>query len=115
MANSLIGRAFASLPNNINKNYVDMVYEWQDRVKHNHMLNHLGYVPGSIMHHYHGPKVARGYQSRWGILQKYDFNPIVDINKDYQGIIKLTKPGLRMRTDLIKYFSARNEDDIRED
>jgi hypothetical protein len=114
LANALIGRVEVSLPAPINKNYSDMVFAIQDRAKAGHIMNNIGYVPGSLAHHFHGPKTKRGYQSRWSILQKWDFDPILDIARDAQGLWQLTKRGLRMQNDLRAYFRSRDEDDIRE-
>lgn len=112
-ANALVGQAEVSLPSPINKNYADMVFALQDRAKAGHILDNIGYVPGNINHHFHGPKSKRGYQSRWTILQKWDFDPLQDISRDSQGLYQLTKRGLRMRNDLRAYFRSRDEDDIR--
>jgi hypothetical protein len=114
MALSLIGRAEASLPGGVNPQYTKMVLAWQERARAGHIQDNLGFVPGSIAHHFHGPKKARNYVGRWEILVKNDFDPTLDISRDSQGLWQLTKRGLRMRNDLRAYFRARNEDSIEE-
>jgi hypothetical protein len=109
---SYIGEATKSLPGGIHQNYVNMVLEWQSRAKEHHIMNNIGYVPGTLAHHWHGKKNNRKYIDRWAIIQKHQFDPMTDIKKDYQGLHQLTVPGYRMRNDLRDYFRQREEDSI---
>jgi hypothetical protein len=83
--------------------------EWQQRAE-KHVHRDIGYVDGTLAHHWHGRRKDRGYDTRWRILVAHQFDPIVDLRRDAQGLIQLTdqKPGLR---DSVRdYFRARNED-----
>jgi len=111
MALSLIGHAEKSLPGGVNRNYRDLVFNWQDRATR-HIRKNIGYVPGTILHHWHGKKKDRRYIDRWEFIKKWNFDPTVDIKRDYQGLWQLSDQGLRMRNDLRSYFRARNEDSI---
>jgi len=88
--------------------YVAMITGWQDRGAL--LKKNIGVVDQFALHHFHGSKTNRGYESRDEILVKYQFDPMADIRRNSQGIYELTgnKPGLR---DAIRrYFIARQED-----
>lgn len=114
MALSFIGRAAASLPGGVNEHYAKQVFAFQERAKAADVLENIGVVPGTIAHHFHGSKRNRNYVGRWEVLVKHDFDPTVDISRDYQGLWQLTPRGLRMRNDLRLYFRSRNEDGVDE-
>ena len=92
--------------------YKQSVVEFQERVKN----IRVGYVPGLIRHYYHGSKDNRQYGERWKILVKYAYCPLKHITYDENGIIIPTSefpPGLF--SEIMNYFSQRNEDDIYKD
>lgn len=89
--------------------YLAMINEWQIRAAE--LKRNIGVLAQFALHHFHGSMKNRGYESRDEILVKYQFDPVADLRKNYQGIYELTgnKPGLR---DAIRrYFIARREDD----
>ena len=97
--------------NSVGQQYTESIKVWQNRASR-YVNKNVGCVDCHAIHHFHGSKVLRKYEHRWKILRDHDFNPYVDIYKDYQGIYQLAqnKPGLR---DAIRnYFKSRNEDDI---
>jgi hypothetical protein len=63
------------------------------------------------MHYYHGAKVNRRYFDRWGILVRNNFDPLLDLKKDWQGLWQLTDRNHKLRDDLRAYFATRDEDD----
>lgn len=116
MALALIGQAEKSMPGGVTKAYHNKVMAYQALCER-HIRRDLGVVPGTIAHHFHGPKKARGYQTRWDILTKNQYNPNTDIQRNTQGVIELvdhgTQRSINLREDLRKYFRSRQEDDIR--
>jgi hypothetical protein len=107
MAMALIGKVLDSAPGNIHENYRAMLREFQHSCKG---LT-LGYVPGSILHHWHGSLENRRYKERWDILTQNRFDPLSDIGqRGDNGLIQLTKSGKRMVNDLDNYFIGRLED-----
>jgi hypothetical protein len=119
MACALIGKADFSmryrrdLGRDCHPNYRAMVKEWEARAER-HIARNIGYVPGTIVHHFHGHKVNRKYQGRREILVKHQFNPHSDVHYDARGVLRLAhahdarRRGLR--DDLRLYFRARHED-----
>ena len=111
MALALIGKAYASLPNNITDAYRRYIFEWQSRVL-KYIKKDIGYVPGTIKHLWHGKKKTRFYQERWGILQKHKFDPMKDLRRDWQGLHQLEDHRVDLRDDIRKYFRSRLEDSV---
>ncbi len=115
MAYALIGRLDLTLKRQLTKEYAEPMREWQRRaeyaIKHN-----VGFVQGSIFHHWHGPKAARRYKDRWKILEETRFNPRVDLAVDANGLYRFAHFGhersTKMRDLCRDYFSQRNEDQV---
>lgn len=114
MALAMIGKVEKAVPTNMNPNYLKHAKIWQERA-HEHVRGDIGFVTGTILHHWHGRKRDRRYVERWEILRRHNFDPERDIRKDHQGLVHLTRPGERMRDDLRTYFRQRNEDSIDND
>ena len=113
MAWGLVGKNI--LPSNMSDGYHKSLQDWIDRASRL-ITKDVGFVPGTILHFFHGAKVNRQYNSRWKILDKYQFDPFLDLKRDSQGLYQLDVDGTpRMngfRDDLRAYFRARNEDGI---
>jgi hypothetical protein len=109
MALSLIGHGEKALNEVSNAVYKKTVREYQDRVRH----LRLGYVPGVILHHYHGTKKNRKYSERWKILIKYDFSPVLHLVRIANGVLAPTADcPSGLLDDIMTYFTERNEDDF---
>lgn len=113
MAWALIGRVEETLSRQLSDPYKRRCRLWERRAME-HIKMNVGYVDGTILHHWHGKKRDRGYASRWSIMAKHGFDPDMDLKTDWQGVIRLTdtKPGLR--DDIRAYMRARNEDSVDE-
>lgn len=113
MACALIGEVHNSYHPDVHQNYKDMCGEWQRRCD-KYIKRDVGYVDGLILHHYHGKKSNRGYNSRWKILVDYQFDPLKDIYPDASGLLQLHDDHIGQRDAIRKYFRSRHEDDISE-
>ena len=121
MAMGLIGQAGQSLSAANGKfvgPYLDELVRWQDRAE-KHIRRNLGYVPGMLLHGWHGKKKDRRYADRWRILMDNKFDPDNDIKCDTYGLWQWNdKSGpddarmIRLRDQVRGYFRARNEDSI---
>ena len=87
--------------------------DWADRcdsvVKQN-----IGFVPGSVMHHWHGRSVQRGYRDRWFVLEKHQYDPHRDLLRDCSGLYRLAPGREKLGDDIRRSLAQRNEDSIDE-
>ncbi len=111
MALGLIGKAADTYPKNLLPSYKAPVDRWEMRAQ---MLSgfqrRIGVLPGTIEHHWHGPKADRKYVDRWAILERNNFNPEADLVRNEWGLWELAGNKPRLRHDIAQYFRQRNED-----
>jgi len=106
MAMAWAGRVLQSAPGNIHPNYKSLLEEYQKMC----MGLRISWVPGTILHHWHGSFENRRYKERWEILTKNNFDPFKDIRMTTDGHVALTRSGLRLIRELDEYFIGRRED-----
>ncbi len=111
MAWGLIGKIRNSVPKDISPRYLDCLLKWEDRAE-KHICRNLGYVPGTILHSWHGKKKDRKYKERWDIITNNKFDPDLDLVRDWQGVWQLSNRSIGLRDDIRQYFRSRNEDSI---
>lgn len=72
----------------------------------------LGYIPGVILHFFHGSKKNRKYVERWKLLVKYSYKPNIHMTHREDGLLIPTVlcPG-ELLDDIMTYFKERNEDE----
>lgn len=90
--------------------YVKAIQDWRARARD--LRGNIGYVDAHAIHFWHGPLRNRGYDTRWKILTDNHFDPYLDLAKDWQGLLRLTKHKPALRDGIRRYFAARNEDSI---
>jgi hypothetical protein len=94
-----------------NAEYIKALMDWQDRAKA--LRKNVGFVPGTILHYFHGSKKKRAYNSRENILIDNDFRPS-DLKRDWQGIYQLHDHGddryVKLRDQIRDYMMSRDED-----
>ena len=111
MAYALIHKVNLSYNRGVHKNYKKLLDIFEKRCMEYINLN-IGYVKGTILHHFHGKKKDRQYVNRWKILVKHQFDPLNDIFKDAQGLYQLSQNKCLLRNAIKLYFRSRNEDSI---
>ncbi len=111
MAWALIGKAQDALPGGLHPNYVNRLMTWQSRAEH-FIKRDLGYVPGTITHHFHGKKKDRRYVERWQVLVKNNYDPDRDLKFNHWGVLELDGRNNGLRDGIRAYFRSRNEDSI---
>lgn len=103
------------LPSQMSPGYSKSLQDWIDRAERV-IKRDVGFVPGTILHYFHGAKANRKYNSRWKILEDFQFDPYTDLKKDYQGLLQLDEDGSErmngFRDAIREYFRSRNEDGI---
>ena len=113
MACALFGEVDRALNSKYSRPFLDMCYTWQDRSER-HIRRNVGYMPGTVNHYWHGRKRDRNYDTRWKLLVTTQYNPLIDIKRDCQGVFQLEDHGdmrsLLLRDGLRRYARLRNED-----
>ncbi len=110
MSWGLLGQMVETIHNKIGPDYKKACLDWQQRAQWA-CGGYIGYTPGIIKHHHHGPKERRQYWGRWNILLGNNFNPITDLCYDEQGVLQL-KGKHKLEQDIQKYNRERMEDSI---
>jgi hypothetical protein len=109
MCHTFIKKAPESLKKGMCQGYIDFVKEYQDKTEG----LQLGYVTGTIRHHFHGKKINRKYYEREDYLIKYKFNPRTFIEENKDGLLVPTAAcPTEFVDDILKYFKDRNEDEM---
>ncbi len=111
MALAIVGQVEQSVPGDIGQEYLNALLRWQENAVDAGRMS-LGYVKGTILHHFHGAKRNRQYQSRWKILTQSGFDPLRDIVRNAQGIWELVGNKVGLRDSLSNYMHSRNEDGV---
>lgn len=111
MAAALVGRVNVTIHNGMQQSFKSYWSRWQSRADQ-YIKRNIGYMPGLILHNWHGKKANRGYIDRWKILvdNKYDWHE--DVKYSPQGVLELTERNWRLRDQIRAYFRSRNEDSI---
>jgi hypothetical protein len=108
MALALIGRVDDSIPGYLSDGYKQPLRNWQGKAASFGM--NIGSVPGTIEHSFHGSKSRRRYVERWEILRTNAFDPRTDLQTNEYGVTELAGNKPRLRMDIERYFSERDED-----
>jgi hypothetical protein len=70
----------------------------------------VGYVPGTIMHYWHGKKRNRFYVERWKLLTDNNYDPHVDIRTNDDGLVVWTDTNIPLQHAVRRYLRSRAED-----
>lgn len=109
MALAFIGLVEKYLNSKLHDNYKLLCKIFQNRCN-KYIRGNIGFLHGTILHHFHGNKVDRQYQDRWKILINNNFDPLEDIKKDCNNLWQLEPDKISLRDEIRMYFRQRNED-----
>ena len=111
MAYCFTGNAVEISQSWLSPGYKMLLQKYQDDCN-KYIKGNVGFVKGTAVHYFHGKKSLRGYGWRWKVLQDHNFDPILDLKKDCQGVYIVNPEKTGLLRDLRDYFESRNEDDI---
>lgn len=114
MAHGLIGSMETAKSEYAYGPYMKKLMEWQVKAQR-WIKRNVGYVPGLVVHDFHGRKANRFYGTRGKILRDCKYNPDTDIKYDMHGMLMLETwddRQIMLRDKIMQYFRARNEDCI---
>lgn len=89
--------------------YMDYCKAWQGRAER-YVKRDVGFVPGTIVHFWHGDKVNRKYYPKHKVIIDNNFHPFLDIFTDWQGLYRIEDHAIGLRDDIRRYFRERDED-----
>ncbi|CAF1334421.1 unnamed protein product [Rotaria sordida] len=125
-AYALLNRIDETIPSEIHNDYRRLANVWGERVAQvAGNGTHVSYIPVNIWHHWHGSRRDRRYTERWALLERFQFSPLTDLEKnDRTGLIRLTdnyhydqsNSAQRLKlleTNIINYFRLRDEDNMK--
>ena len=93
------------------KAYQDYIEAWRKQA-FSAIRGHVGLVPGTAMHLWHGRTEDRGYETRPKILVRNKYDPRLDVRVRDDGLLELTDSKPMLRRDLMTYFASRHEDSV---
>jgi hypothetical protein len=108
MALSLVGMGEVSLPHGCHADYRADVLQWEKRAAA--LGASLGYVPGTVLHHFHGRQEDRRYNARNVALVRERFSPREDVVLTSQGLLHIRPERYSLLRALHNYAVSRNED-----
>jgi len=91
-------------------NYGAAIHAWQARAAA--LQQNIGCIDQLAIHHWHGTLKNRGYGTRPDIIIGNQVDPVADISRDRQGVLRLNGNKPKLRDDLRAYFRSRSEDSI---
>jgi hypothetical protein len=72
----------------------------------------LGYVPGAVLHLWHGETANRRYVTRHDQLMRYGFDPVRDLQRGVTGTWEWPQARPELQQWAIDYFDQRQEDEL---
>ncbi len=110
VACALMSDVDRSYPEGLSPGYVEQLKIYQRRASR--LKGNVGYMPGLILHGWHGPKASRGYQSRWQIISRHQYDSEFDLCPSWNGLYQLSDRSPGLRDDIRAYFESRRDDDL---
>jgi hypothetical protein len=112
LANALIGNLMRSVDPRHTLAYRKFCKILQERALElrDNPYGGLGYMKGLILHSYHGSKDNRQYSWRHQFVINMEFDPDLDLIRDYQGLWQLSGRNPKLRDGLRAYAKMRKED-----
>ena len=107
-----VGKIVETIHSQVSDDYKQACKLWQNKATWA-SAGIVGYLHGTIKHHFHGHKVNRKYWNRWQIILKHNYSPLTDLAYDGQGVLQFigsAKPEIEQL--FMRYNRERAEDSI---
>lgn len=112
MAWCMVGQAEDTIHGSMSKGYFEACRAWQAKAQRA-CGGQVGFAHGMLKHYFHGPARGRGYTTRWSVLVDSNYDPMVDIAYDGQGVLYLIGPNKhQIESGMFAYNRQRIEDSI---
>jgi hypothetical protein len=110
IAAGFLGTMETSFRGDLRPEYTNRCNQWGQRA-YEAVKGNVSYLPGLLLHYWHGERKKRGYAERWNLMADYGFNPDLDIVKDWQGLYRFTNHNPRLQEAFKQLLRTRNEDE----
>jgi hypothetical protein len=90
----------------LTKAEIASIGDWGRRL-HSDVQGSIGFVPGRVVHFWHGATARRGYADRWRILKDNDYAPDTDVSLDSQDCLCWSSDKAGLHAGVRAYFAAR--------
>jgi hypothetical protein len=104
----LLGHVEVSFEKGYTAPYCNKWRVWGNRA-YSVIRGNIGYLPGTIIHYFHGHRKNREYTSGRQLLVDHTFNPSIDIIKDWQGLYRFTGANPKLQDAIRVYMERLNE------
>jgi len=111
MVGAWAGNYLLGHPHNLSPGYRRRLQDWATRAEAV-VRGNVGYVAGTVLHHWHGKTKERGYDKRWRIMVDHQFDPVTDLITDTQGMLRWSGRNPVLAAAIRQSLSGRNEDSI---
>ncbi len=86
--------------------YAQKMQDWIDRA-YRAVAGHVSHIPGFVLHHWHGPRYNRGYDTVNRILVDHQYNPDTDIEVESSGLYKFSGKNPLLEKALLDWYHHR--------
>jgi hypothetical protein len=111
MIGAWMGTPMLGHPETLSREYKQALNNYAE-LAHIAVRKNVGYVKGEVVHHWHGKTSDRGYDKRWEIMERHQFNPYLDLKADAQGLLAFTGRNPELANAIRSSLSKRNEDSV---
>lgn len=111
MAGCFTGQPDLALPAGVSSGYRDAITRYGERCE-KYVGRNASFVPGGCDHYFHGHSKDRGYDDRWRLLVRHQFDPVTDLVVDTQGLFRWAGNKRGLEYDTRKSLRRRNEDAV---
>lgn len=77
-----------------------------------HIKQNVSYLPGLLIHYWHGEAKNRGYDKRRDSILRHQFDPHEDLVTDMQGLYKWKGNKIELEREIRRSMEERNEDSV---
>jgi len=110
IAAGFLGEMESTFRGELSEAYKNKCRVWGNHA-HSVVRSNVGYLPGLLLHYWHGERVKRGYVDRWKLMSDFRFDPNVDIVKDHQGLYRFASKNSGLIDSFRTLLRTRNEDE----
>lgn len=111
MAGCYLGNWKHGMPNEASPGFKRSVQKYGELCDQ-YVKQNVSYLPGLLVHYWHGEARNRGYDKRRDSILKHQFDPYEDLMQDCQGLYQWKGNKIELEREIRRSMEQRNEDSI---